>query len=135
MVEIDYIGGFENDIFKSLGRRRKAMNVYFYNINRKTLFLSKGNDDVTTYINNSYRGKIYITHPLVSVIQKETQSNQGGLTEMYKTFGTYVKSFYSVMYNPSCVKISSMGRTDRRIHHKIKWENTIPMIIREEYKK
>ncbi len=81
------------------------------------------------------RGYVFISNPYVSVIQIETQKNSGGLTEMYKTFGTYIKSFYSVMFNPSCVKISTMGRVDRRIHHKINWSNAIPMIIEERYKK
>ena len=31
--------------------------------------------------------------------------------------GTYVKSFYSVMYAPSCVKISTLGTSNKRIHY------------------
>jgi len=36
---------------------------------------------------------------------------------------------------PSSVKISRMGRIDKRYHHKIKWKNTVPMIMRENIKK
>jgi len=131
----DFLGGFDNDIFTSLGQRRKAMNVYFYNTEKPIYYLSKGNDDVTTYVNYSNRGYVFISNPYVSITQIKTQKSSGGLTEMYKTFGTYIKSFYSVMFNPSCVKISTMGKADRRIHHKINWSNAIPMIIEERYKK
>ena len=34
---------------------------------------------------------------MTSLLQKETQSNSGGLTDIYLELGTYVKSFYSVI--------------------------------------
>lgn len=57
------------------------------------------------------------------------------MTELYLDNGTYVKSFYSVMFHPSGVKISVLRDHFARIHHKVKWSNTIPMIIDEKYKK
>jgi len=63
-----------------------------------------------------------------------TQKNKGGMTDIYLDTGTYLKSFYSVMFCPSCVKISKMGNKDMRIHHKIKWENAVPCILNEKYK-
>lgn len=54
---------------------------------------------------------------------------------MYKKYGTYVKSFYSVIYNPSVAKISMMGWKHPRVHHKISFMNCAPRIIPEEYKK
>lgn len=41
--------------------------------------------------------------------QMQTQKNAGGMTETYLESGTYLKSFYSVMYAPSCVKLNTMG--------------------------
>ena len=62
----------------------------------------------------------------------------GGMTEAYLDSGTYVKSFYSVMYSPSSVKISTIEdpRSPHcRIHHSISWERTAPKIIRQSAKK
>ena len=57
---------------------------------------------------------------------------RGGWTEFYLEMGTYVKSFYSVMYNPSCVKVAEMGDKHKRIHHKVIWNNAVPKIISNE---
>lgn len=46
-----------------------------------------------------------------------------------------VKSFYSVMISPSSVKINLMGNKHKRMHHVISWNNTVPKIIKESYKK
>jgi hypothetical protein len=67
-----------------------------------------------------------------------TQSSAGGMTELYLDGGTYIKTFYSVMYAPSCVKIGMMGdprSPHYRIHHKINWLNTAPKILRESCKR
>jgi len=39
------------------------------------------------------------------------------------------------MYAPSCVKISELGTTDRRIHHQIVWKHAVPKIIDEVHRK
>ena len=64
-----------------------------------------------------------------------TQAQEGGITELYLDFGTYVKSFYTVLTAPSCVTIRSMGQVHRRLHHHINWKSAIPQIIAEEFKK
>lgn len=48
--------------------------------------------------------------------------------------GTYIKSFYSIMLNPSAVKISVFNTTNKRIHHKINYNKVCPKILREEIK-
>lgn len=93
------------------------------------------NDDVNTYLLEGSRGKLFMTIADISVRQTVTQKNNGGLTEMYQENGTYVKSFFSVITNPSCVKIGEMGQFHKRIHHSVKWENAVPNIISEKYKK
>ena len=76
-------------------------------------------------------GKKIITSLMNSVVQKETQSNSGGLTDIYLELGTYVKSFYSVIAAPSCVKVALMGDKQIRLHHAVTWKNAVPKIIRE----
>lgn len=67
--------------------------------------------------------------------QEMTQQNKGGLTELYLDKGTFVKSFYSVIWSPSCVCVAGMGAKNRRLHHKIHWDNAVPKILNEKYKK
>ena len=131
----DFIGGELNGFMQSLLRRRKAMNFFICAIDRPFQFYGKINEDTTAYTLLGSRGDLFLTIDYVALNQIQTQANAGGLTEIYLDLGTYVKSFYSVMYSPSSVKIKEMGTTHRRLHHSVKWENTVPMIIRENHKK
>lgn len=128
----DFMGGsLNNDFAIKKIPKRKMMNLFFFNVDNEVKFISKLNDDVTTSLAEGIIGNVVLTCPLVSLTQKETQTNKGGLTDIYLKYGTYVKSFYSVMYAPSAVKISTLNSTHSRIHHKVKWNNVAPKIIRE----
>ena len=107
------------------------MNLYFFSADKPIEFKGTINEDLTSSVTEGQRGKIILTSLMSSVDQKETQSNAGGLTDIYLEVGTYVKSFYSVMAAPSCVKIASMGDGHLRIHHAVTWKNAVPIIIRE----
>lgn len=132
----DFIGGITNNKGKSYRfSKRKAMNTLLCSIHRRFNFIGRMNEDVTTYVNLGQKGKIFLTIPVVCIGQKDTQQAKKGLTELYLDNGTYVKSMFSVIYNPSCVKASMMNASHKRIHHSIKWINTTPMIIDEKYKK
>jgi hypothetical protein len=132
----DFIGGVENGYYNVgyVGKKRKVMNTFFHATARPYTFPGRINEDVNAYIDNGKRGKVFLTHPLVCVVQMVTQSNPGGLTEAYLNLGTYVKSFYTILFNPSAVRILTMGRNDRRIHHRVKWDNAVPCIIRENWR-
>ena len=54
---------------------------------------------------------------------------------LYLDSGTYIKSFFSVMYAPSCVRVSAMGDKHKRLHHRVSWKNAAPHIIKEKHKK
>jgi hypothetical protein len=53
------------------------------------------------------------------------------------------KGFYSVMYAPSCVKVSMLrgsggkvgSESHLRLHHLVSWESAVPQIIEETFKK
>ena len=131
----DYIGG--NNGF-GIGRTvysRKAMNSWFCSVDRRFKFVSRLNEDVNTYLTLGQRGDLFLTVPFISLSQQATQKSEGGMTDAYLDSGTYVKSFYTVMYCPSYCSVSMMGTTNRRIHHKIKWNNASPMILSPDYKK
>lgn len=115
--------------------KRKAMNSFICSTDRPFAFMGRVNEDVNTYTNLGRRGELFMTVGAVQLLQKQTQSNAGGMTELYLESGTYVKSFYSVMFSPSCVKISLMGSTHKRIHHKVLWNNAAVKILHEKYQK
>lgn len=130
----DYIGGLNSGLFKAQVKR-KAMNTFFCSVKRPFKFVGRINEDVNTYVLYGSRGGLFLTIRDVMINQLETQSNKGGMTDVYLDSGTYLKSFYSVMMCPSCVKISRMGNTNRRIHHIINWNYAVPKILNEKYQK
>ena len=78
---------------------------------------------------------MFLTIHNLSLTQRETQKTKGGLTEIYLDFGTFIKSFYTVICSPSSVKVKLMNTTHRRLHHSINWDCAVPQIIDEKYKK
>lgn len=132
----DFIGGEAGMFGQKVFLRRKAMNSFFCAVDRPFSFYGRINEDVTMYVTLGSRGGLFFTMNQVALEQIQTQQNPGGLTELYLDAGTYVKSFYSVMYQPSSVKVSIIrGPGSMRLHHRISWKNTAPMIVRESTKK
>lgn len=130
----DMIGGINSPNYKS-GLQRKVMNSFFIRTDRYVDFKGKINDDVNLYVVYGAQGELMFTSFHVNVLQMATQTNQGGMTELYLEEGTYAKSFYSVMMAPSCVKIYPMGTANRRLHHKVDWRYAVPKIINQKYRK
>lgn len=128
----DFIGGATNQrLAIKKTPLRKMMNLFFFDVDRPVEFMGTINEDLTASVAEGIVGRVVLTTPLVTIEQRETQSNAGGLTEIYLDLGTYVKSFYSVMYAPSAVKVWSMGSTSKRIHHLVDWKAASARIIRE----
>lgn len=111
------------------------MNSFLCSINRKFQFIGAMNEDVNTYTSTGNRGDLFFTVPFISLTQKQTQGQTGGITDMYLRYGTYCKAFTTVMMHPPGVSVSMMNSNNPRIHHAIKWVNTIPCIIDEKHKK
>lgn len=128
----DFIGGA--DTFPNINGKRKIMNAFFFRTARPIRFIGSINEDLNASVYEGQRGKVFFTINDVSINQKDTQQNKGGLTDVYLDLGTYVKSFYSVIVAPNCVKISAMGNKDLRIHHKVIWNKCCPKIISERWK-
>jgi uncharacterized membrane protein len=131
----DFIGGRNSSNAKEVKMKRKAMNTFLCSVERPIEFVGRLNEDVTTYVNAGSKGDLFLTIPHVMINQQETLKTQGGLSDVYLDYGTYVKSFFSVMYNPSCVKISTLGYKTKRIHHRVQWNNAVPLIVSEKFKK
>lgn len=131
----DFIGGTESSYTQQIKLKRKCMNSFICSTDRPFKFVGRINEDVNTYTRLASTGLLLFTVNQVNLNQMQTQSNAGGMTELYLDSGTYVKSFYSVMYHPSSVRIRMMSTKFARLHHSIAWKNTIPMILSESYRK
>lgn len=136
----DLIGGANSSRYRR-SLMRKAMNMFFIRTGRPVEFVGRINEDVNTYVTRGNRGELIFTPVHLILNQQDTQSQSGGMTEMYMDEGTYVKSFYSVMMAPSCVKVGGIkgaGRgTNRaaRFHHQINWRNAVPLILSDRYRR
>lgn len=130
----DFIGGSGSKVFKDK-LARKAMNSFFCKTENKFDFIGRINEDVNTYVNLGSKGHLFFTVSDMSLDQTQTQANSGGMTELYLNAGTYVKSFFTVISNPSSVKLYTVGSSHKRIHHSINWDNAVPKIISSYYKK
>ena len=131
----DFMGGKNSDLAKNLKMKRKAMNTFLCSTDRPFKFMGRMNEDVTTYVNLGSKGGLFLTIPNISIYQKPTTKEAGGLTDLYLEYGTYVKSFFSVMFNPSSVKVSVLGYTKKRLHHRVSWNNAVPKILNEKHQK
>jgi len=127
----DHIGGF-NDEIKT---KRKAMNSFFCRTDRFINFKGTLNDDVTAYVSEGALGSLFLTVWNIQLTQKPTQLNAGGMSEAYLSSGTYIKSFYSVIVSPSCIKVKLIQGKTARMHHAIDWPTAVPRILDDSYKK
>ena len=129
----DFIGGSETTAV--VRAKRKCKNSFICSAERPFQFVGRVNEDVNTYVWYQSLGHLFLTIPFVSIGQKQTQGNPGGMSELYLETGTYIKTFYTIMYSPSCVKVGLMGQAQRRIHHQIEWKNAVPCILDEKHRK
>jgi hypothetical protein len=131
----DFLGGAASNMAEKVWVKRKAMNSFFCDVERPWKCYGRINEDVTAYAIGGSRGQLFFQINHVRLNQMETQHNPGGLTDIYLDIGTYVKSFYSVMYCPSFVRVRAMGTVHPRLHHQLRWNNAVPKILRESCRK
>jgi hypothetical protein len=131
----DFIGGKDCMNAEMVRPLRKAMNSFVCATDRPFRFLGLMNDDVNTYVRLGNTGSLFFTTTQCNVVQRRTQANKGGITELYLEQGTYVKSFYTVMMQPSSVRIDTLKYRHGRPHHRIDWPKTVPRIVREKLRK
>lgn len=131
----DFVGGSGNQMARTIGTKRKAMNSFICSIDRRFKFIGRINEDVNTYTLLSTQGYIFLTLAQVALNQVTTQANSGGMSEAYWGEGTYQKSFSTVVVAPSCAKLAMMGNKYMRLHHNVLWKHTTPMIINPKYRR
>lgn len=129
----DHFGGASGD--QTVKLTRKAMNSFICDNTKPFLWSGRINEDVNAYVGHGALGKLFYTYMGIQMDQTQTQLQKGGLTELYLDSGTYVKSFYTVIANPSCVTIRTMGRINMRLHHSIRWDHAVPKVLNESLRK
>ncbi len=125
----DFIGGCKSIMVKKRPWRWKAMNVFFCDTEKEYRYYGRFNDDVNAYVLNGRRGQMSLTLSSPSINQEPTQKVKGGVTDLYKMFGTYVKSLTSAVACPSSVSVSCMGTVAPRVHHSIDWSVMCPSVL------
>lgn len=130
----DFVGGAKGTNAHK-GLLRKAMNTFFCSTERRFWYVGTQNEDVSMYTRLGSTGNLIFTVTGAMIVQVPTQKGAGGMSAVYKEGGTYIKSFYSVMQMPSCISVRLMGTAHQRIHHAVFWENTVPKIINERWRK
>lgn len=129
----DFIGGKDGAYRRQV--LRKAMNTFLVRTGSPIGFVGRLNEDTTTYVWRGGQGDLFLTLTDMSIEQPDTQEQEGGLTSAYLDLGTYVKSFYSVMWAPSAVKIATLGENAHRVHHHVNWNHAVPRIVSGRHKK
>lgn len=133
-IALAQTGDFVAGRYTKQRHKRKVMNSFFCDTKRRISFVSRMNDDVSTYVVNGSRGELYLTVYCAAINQERTQAQDGGLTDMYLDKGTYVKSFYTVMMHPSSVKVMTnrgVSIVGTRLHHYVPSNTTYPKIVSE----
>ena len=130
----DFIGGAQ---CKRYNERciRKAMNSFFCKVDKPFQFVGTMNEDVTMYTTLGSRGKKIFSITDVAIVQAATQSLDGGMSEVYRETGTYMKAFYTVMAMPGAVHVGMMHSKHERIHHHVNWNKCVPRIISDKYRR
>jgi len=114
---------------------RKCMNSWLCSTERRFKFFGCMNEDVNAYTTLQSKGFFMLNLMQYRLQQPATQTT-GGMTAIYKQYGTHVKSFLSVMLNPSFVKVSIInGTVYKRLHHNINWRRCAAKIVRASHRK
>jgi len=126
----DYLGGS----FGSRNAIRKSMNFFVFRTDRPMRFVGRLNDDVTANLLEQSRGGLCVTIPLLMIDQPETLSSKGGMSEAYVELGGgFIKSMYTVVRFPSCVRIATLPSKYMRVHHNVLWNLAVPKVISDKW--
>lgn len=127
----DYIGGYNSGTWKKK-MRWKAMNSFFCCTDKPWEMPGRINEDATAYVYHGHKGRVAITLAEIMLDQVPTQQASGGMTDIYRDNGTWLKTAYTVMMCPSAVKFAIMP-TSHRIHHHVNFEYCCPKVISSDY--
>lgn len=132
----EFLGGIADGL-KGYRTKRKAMNVFFLSTERPFPWLGLLNEDTTTAAHLGHMGYLFITAYPVIIKSGRTQQSRGGLDDIYRRLGTYTKSFFTLLWEPSFARVVPLygGEAYPRIHHRVYWRYGVPLIVPESLRR
>ena len=95
-----------------------------------TRWRGRMNDDLINAIETWRNGGREMQFRHVNLTMAPTQSEDGGLSDIYRDEGTVRKSAYPVLIAPGATKlVSKFGR----YHHKVNWDKLTPKTLSEQW--
>lgn len=95
-------------------------------------WVGRMNDDLINAINNWRHGRIEMSMHFMAMNMPPTQSEEGGLSQLYRDEGTVRKTAYAVMACPCAV---SLVEKFGRYHHRVAWDRVTPKIVSDEHRR
>lgn len=113
------------------GIQKRVFNVHCLASGFSEEWRGRMNDDVINALDTYRKGRCEMSFCFMQVCMALTQSEEGGLTEMYRELGTVRKTAYAVLVSPKVKLVVRFGR----FHHKVQWSRIAVKIINEKWKK
>lgn len=95
-------------------------------------WVGRMNDDIINAINIWRRGGYEMSVKYLHIEFAKTQSEQGGMTDLYRNDGTARKTAYGILAAPSAVKL--VFRFER-YHHATAWSKLRPKLLAEKWRR
>jgi hypothetical protein len=90
------------------------------------------NDDLINALEVYQKGRREYSFKFLGLEMLPTQSEKGGLTDIYQEIGTVRKTSYAILIAPNAVRlVIKFGR----YHHHVYWDRVSPKLINEKYAK
>ena len=126
-----YIGGLSN-FFKT---RRRCFNAFLRKTSIPFTWISNFNEDTISCVVNGKVGFLVLEVPFVQLEAIETGKGvqSGGMFEMYNNVKEFKRKFNYIVAQPDVYSIYI--NDDKEIKVKRRWDNAIPQIISQEYRK
>lgn len=97
-----------------------------------TVWRGRMNDDLINAIETWRNGGFEYHVKYLNITMAPSQSEDGGLTDIYKLEGTVRKSAYPVLIAPGAAKlVCEFGR----YHHRVDWSKITPAVISDKWRK
>lgn len=133
MTQGDYIGGISSKAFRQ-GISRTVSNVFIMKTDRRIDFIASMNEDTCSALVYGQRGELFMSVNGIMQSSEEIGNNTlgNGMTEFYEKLGSFSRTFIAVICRPDCVKAEA---AKGKFRIRVNWNNSVPMIINERWKK